>query len=257
MSYILDALKKVEQKREQEVSPRTLSFLSGEGPTPKKRILWPYLLIAVFALNAVSIIAWFVWYRSPVKEVPVAADEKETRLPVPSSPFPETTGQSEEATKPLLKTARSVDRLAAVPKAALSVPSRGTEQELKSVSRTINQESKGVSAAPIPDDPPRKPAATDFPPVGEAAKEKGISVAGKVYSLSDLPGDVRRALPDFKISGHAYSQDATTRVVRINEKILQEGQDLAPGLRLEEIVPDGVVMSHNGVRFRVGLSPGR
>jgi general secretion pathway protein B len=257
MSYILDALKKVEQKREREVSPRTLSFLSGEGPTPKKRILWPYLLIVVFALNAVFLIAWFVSDRWSVKEVPAAADEKEIRPPVSSSPVPETTSQSKEVAKPLLKTARPVDRLASVPKAALSVPPRRPEQELKSVGRTINQESKEVSTAPIPDDPPRKPAAPDFPPVREVAKEKGISAAGKVYSLNDLPGDIRRALPDFKISGHAYSQDATTRVVRINEKILQEGQDLAPGLRLEEIVPDGVVMSYNGVRFRVGLSPGR
>jgi hypothetical protein len=43
-------------------------------------------------------------------------------------------------------------------------------------------------------------------------------------------------------------------VTRINEKILQEGQELAPGLKLVEIVPDGVIFGYRGYRFRVDLN---
>jgi hypothetical protein len=46
-------------------------------------------------------------------------------------------------------------------------------------------------------------------------------------------------------------------VTRINEKILQEGQELTPGLRLEEIVPEGVIFGFRGYRFRVDLSASR
>jgi general secretion pathway protein B len=79
----------------------------------------------------------------------------------------------------------------------------------------------------------------------------------RVYSLSDLPAEVRSGLPEFKISGHAYSPEAQTRVVRINEKILQEGQELSPGLKVEEIVPNGVVLSHKTYRFRVEIGQAR
>jgi general secretion pathway protein B len=64
-------------------------------------------------------------------------------------------------------------------------------------------------------------------------------------------------LPEFNISGHAYSPEPQTRVARINEKILQEGQELAPGLKLEEITPGGVIFGYRGYRFRVELSGNR
>ena len=54
MSYILEALKKVEQKREQEERPRSPNF-SDESVRPgKKRIIWPYVLIAALLVNAAA-----------------------------------------------------------------------------------------------------------------------------------------------------------------------------------------------------------
>ena len=55
MSYILEALKKVEQKEKQGGVPKLLSFPGGTAPKPKKRTLWPYLLVAALLLNAVAI----------------------------------------------------------------------------------------------------------------------------------------------------------------------------------------------------------
>jgi hypothetical protein len=58
MSYILEALKKVEQKEKQGRAPRLLSVPGETGPKPKKRTLWPYFLIAALFLNAVAIFWW-------------------------------------------------------------------------------------------------------------------------------------------------------------------------------------------------------
>ena len=74
-----------------------------------------------------------------------------------------------------------------------------------------------------------------------------------MLQVNELPATVRSALPEFRISGHAYSPEPQTRVARINEKILQEGQELIPGLKLEEIVPEGVIFGYRGYRFRVDL----
>jgi len=91
----------------------------------------------------------------------------------------------------------------------------------------------------------------------ESREENSKRPAGLVLQVSELPSAVRSALPQFRISGHAYSPEPQTRVARINEKILQEGQELAPGLRLEEIVPDGVIFGYRGYRFRVDLNGSR
>ena len=78
-----------------------------------------------------------------------------------------------------------------------------------------------------------------------------------MLQVNELPAAVRSALPQFNIWGHAYSPEPQTRAARINEKILQEEQELAPGLKLEEIVPDGVIFSFRGYRFRVDLNGSR
>jgi hypothetical protein len=67
----------------------------------------------------------------------------------------------------------------------------------------------------------------------------------------------RKARGEFKISGRPYSPGSQTLVTRINEKVLQEEQGLVPGLKPEEIVPDGVIFSFRGYRFRVDLNGSR
>jgi hypothetical protein len=71
MSYILEALKKFEQKREQEDLSKAMSFLGGPGPIPRKRLRWPYLLVAALFLNAVIMLWWIAPWRSEKKEAPV------------------------------------------------------------------------------------------------------------------------------------------------------------------------------------------
>jgi general secretion pathway protein B len=79
----------------------------------------------------------------------------------------------------------------------------------------------------------------------------------RILKLNELPRAVRNGLPEFRISGHAYSPEPQTRVARVNEKILQEGQELTPGLKLEEIIPSGLIFSYQGYRFRVTISENR
>ena len=61
-------------------------------------------------------------------------------------------------------------------------------------------------------------------------------------------------MPEFKVSGHAYGPDPGSRVARINDQIVQEGQSLAPGLRVEEITPNGVVLGYQGYHFQIGIN---
>ncbi|MDO8595171.1 MAG: general secretion pathway protein GspB, partial [Sulfuricaulis sp.] len=52
---------------------------------------------------------------------------------------------------------------------------------------------------------------------------------------------------------HAYSGEPQNRLVGINELMLREGGYVAPGLRLEQITPDGMIFSYRGYRFSRGV----
>lgn len=55
------------------------------------------------------------------------------------------------------------------------------------------------------------------------------------------------------ISVHAYSGNPEARPVGIGSRILREGDYVVPGLKLEQITPDGMVFGYKGFRFRRGV----
>jgi general secretion pathway protein B len=103
--------------------------------------------------------------------------------------------------------------------------------------------------------PPDKKASTSDQPKVPPQKSSKTAVlrSDRVFNLNDLPADVRSALPSLKVSAHVYSPDPAARLVRVNEMLLQEGQDLPEGLKVEEILPNGVIFRFQGTRFRIGI----
>jgi general secretion pathway protein B len=71
----------------------------------------------------------------------------------------------------------------------------------------------------------------------------------RVLTLADLPEVLRASLPPLSVRGFVYSEDPHSRMVVINDRMLQEGDEVAPGLKLDRIEPDGVVLSSKGYRF--------
>lgn len=64
MSYILDALRKLEENRLHGESLTFLAFQGRRPSKPKRRRLWLYLLIAALILNA-GVIFWWIGLRQP------------------------------------------------------------------------------------------------------------------------------------------------------------------------------------------------
>ncbi len=48
----------------------------------------------------------------------------------------------------------------------------------------------------------------------------------KLYKLQELPSAIRQDLPVFSVSALLYSSNPDSRMVRINEQMMHEGQDL-------------------------------
>jgi general secretion pathway protein B len=232
MSYILDALKKIEQKRDREDPLRKPTFSGELPPERKKRARWPYVLLAALLLNA-GVIAFLVSSPKPDKGSTAAQG------PLLKQSAPKAATEDKGRVQETLKDQKEGPLKKEVPPPAAHVIEKGAKE----------------SALPALTKPP---ATEGTPAEQKRVPEKAAAPAtDRVFSLSELPPAIRSVLPAFKVSGHAYSPDPQNRVTRVNDKILQEGQELALGLRVEEITPDGIIFSCQGYRFRVGTNENR
>lgn len=85
------------------------------------------------------------------------------------------------------------------------------------------------------------------PPATAGRTEKTIP------DLRELSPAVQREIPSITFTMLVYSEVPGDRMIRINGKLMREGDEVASGLKLEEIVPGGAVFSYRGQRFRKGV----
>ena len=68
-----------------------------------------------------------------------------------------------------------------------------------------------------------------------------------------MPLFIRQEIPQVAIAVHAYSDVPERRLIGIDDRVLREGETVAPGLVLERITPDGVILRYKDYRFRRGV----
>jgi hypothetical protein len=86
MSIILDALKKLEQKRQKGPVPDLMTVHAPEPQEPKKRPLWPYLVLAALILNAGILAAVFRPWESDEEAVIVESISDQQSGPLAVEP---------------------------------------------------------------------------------------------------------------------------------------------------------------------------
>jgi len=64
-----------------------------------------------------------------------------------------------------------------------------------------------------------------------------------------LPRDVAQRMPAFLMTVHIYDAEPAKRFVLINARKIREGGATRDGIQVEEILPDGAVLSYDGHRF--------
>lgn len=228
MSYILDALRKSDQQRRRGATPATLTPPTTAA-APERPALSLNALFAAALVGAGILIGWLGPWRTdhPVPAPEPAALEQRGPRPAPAAPLPEAAGMAE------------MDKATLAPVRPSGTPAHaGTE-----ASHAISGADAGVpgeTATPMTD----KPAASE---PADTGPEQGV------MALSELPPAIRREIPAMTISLHAYSSNPGDRYVMINDKLLRQGELLAPGLRLERITPDGVILGYMEYRFRRGV----
>lgn len=240
MSYILDALQRAEAERERGRVPGLKSQLvppAGRGRANGARFRpWHALVgLLVFLLALVALGAW--WWAgneemTPAASAPIVAqpDTAIVAAPAPAAPVqpPAPTSTPERITPP----PQPVQPILAPPRPAPSPPAAPAA-------------AASSAAAPAASPAPAVAAKGTTPPASPPASTA-------VPSFGELSAEARAQLPAVNLSGSTYSQNPALRMLIANGKVVQEGQDIAPGLRLETIGPRSAVLNHQGLRYSIG-----
>lgn len=266
MSYILDALKKVEQERKFDEVPGLDSRHDPLTQRPPRR--WPWVL-AVASLLSVSFIAG-LWWRGgiPPSEGPIPTQR-------PSVPNPA------DAPDRVVTSPAVAPRLDSVPQRGNAAARVETDSADGPTAETTSPPTasarRPLRPLPLPDpfpSPESAPAKAQPREARESTLPEAAPVVptGIVELRAPIPPAPSKAEPAWKnlplwplvpqeisrhvegrvlLNVHFYSEDPDDRFVLVNMKKYTEGERLSEGPELEEITREGVILSVPGGRFRL------
>ncbi|HAV37904.1 MAG TPA: hypothetical protein DCX52_16400, partial [Massilia sp.] len=95
---------------------------------------------------------------------------------------------------------------------------------------------------------PAPSRAPDPAPVARAPEP----VEENLRTFQQLPDALQREIPRVSVGGYIYSPNPADRLLLVDKMLRREGEELAPGLVLERLMPKYAVMNYRGNRYRVG-----
>jgi general secretion pathway protein B len=241
VSYILEALKKLEQKRQQEGTPNLLTLQGDATKVRKKRSVWPYITLGVVLLNGIIVLLLFwiaPWKHGgqPLSQTSRVARESITHPPV--TVLPEKTEQHVAETKKDVPPPEKID---------LAQPGPG--QPPATTPGKVVVEATQPKTAPVQPPTPIKTSPEPSP-----REIKPVKPSNKVLSIKELPAAIKGSLPDLKMTVHSYNEQPQSRFVVINNNTIRDGQPINADLKVEQITPNGVILNYQGHRFVLGIN---
>lgn len=98
--------------------------------------------------------------------------------------------------------------------------------------------------------PHHEPKSKPHSPEKATAAASSASEEPRVPSLRELPESIQRDIPELKVGGYIYADKPADRSVIINNRLLREGDEAAPGVTLERMQQHGMILRYKEYRFR-------
>lgn len=244
MSYILEALKKSESERNQGRVPdlgQQIRMIHRKRRRGMPVLAW---LAIALVLNAIVLAVLFwprvgLWRNAPVAAPQPVEPVSETATADPGAAEPEVNGPDAQASES--------GRVAREDQAVAET------SEMAAASGEVDGDD-GVVVLDTLDEAPTVIVPT-IRPSGTGGGDDSYTPApweGRVPHLVELPMAFQRRVPDLEFNSHVYSSRPSARSVMINNRYLRMGDSMGP-LRVERITEEGVELSMDGQRFRVGV----
>ncbi|TFW29586.1 general secretion pathway protein GspB [Massilia horti] len=243
MSYILEALKKAQAERQLGNAPtihapqpvHVAPVLKGGSRKP----LLIGLVAGVLVASAAAVLTWR--QQAPVQVAAVAPAPVQH---VPVAPPPEAVIPNEPVlpTAAPAKTHAAPAPVASPPHADASAPEHPPAKP-QPVARAASVQHQAAPKAAAPVEMQAPPPAAAAP--NAQAEEQNLR------TLQELPEAIQREVPRIAFGGYMYSPNPADRLVLIDKALRHEGEEVAPGLVLEKLLPKAAVMNFRGYRYRV------
>lgn len=229
MSYILEALKKAQAERALGSAPtlHAVPLYPVDAPARSKGAASLWVGLVVGLLVAAS--AWMVWRSSDSQSAqqlpPVTTQLAPVSAPAAVVPQVKLAPMPPEPSKPSVAPAVAAAPVLAPPTSA-----------------------PASTAAPATAGAPARlpaPTAGPAPAAAPAAPEE------KLPTLRELPEAIAREVPTVVIGGYVYASNPADRLLLVDKVLRHEGEELAPGLVLEKLLPKAAVMNYKGYRYKI------
>jgi general secretion pathway protein B len=266
MSYILEALKKAQAERQLGNAPTIHAPQPVPAAQPDAATSRKPLLIGLGAgVLVVALGALFLWQRGPsapaAGPAAVLADKSAAAPAAPSMPAvsaraPAAPGQGRSSGPSPASGAASNTLEVSAPPAPPPRPAHVAEAPARSASPASPAAGKAGSealAANLPARTPAAPAPAASAPRGAAAPPVAQVPAAEdsLPYLHQLPDTIQRDIPRVSFGGYMYSANPADRLLLVDKTLRHEGEEVAPGLVLEKLMPKAAVMNFRGIRYRV------
>lgn len=257
MSYILEALTESERARLQVAAVPKYSLLPVLSEDAQQQRRWPYALAGALLVNAAVLPLWLRPAPPggvPSIEMPTAPQLAQTpadALPRAASVNPAYDGaaiQRRPKIAPNSIAQRNAEAAAATEADSAQTPTIAKRNAEAAVAieanaaqaPTIAKRSAGADVA-TKANPDRTPSPNPTSPSAETAKQAG--------GATELPPKLQQELPALSVAGFIRDEDSSSMVI-VNDRLLREGDEVAPGVRLEKILNDGLELTYKGYRFK-------
>ncbi len=231
MSFILEALRKSQQARQPGPAPEFRGAVHDISLSMPGVSGW--LVLGVILLLGMTIAALVFW-RDIASGVPATPVET-------SAPVAPVTGPVPAATE-VVPVAPVAPRAEAP--AESTIPVHDLAEQARVPVRVVP---KSISLAHT-----EGKAQVQHRSVAKPAAVVAPSVPDTTPLLQQMPTDFQHTLPPLKVSIHVYAPDPAQRILFINNRQYRQGDLIDGEVRVEEIVPDGVILSYHGERFKLG-----
>lgn len=255
MSYILEALADSEQARQQIAAAPKYSLLPVVGEQLPHQRRWPYALAGALLVNAVVLQVWLHPPTLPgvaalikVPTVPPVAEIRATPEPyiaplvLSEKPVEDVSGIAQrEATPPQPQPERINDRRVARPPAPADAIPRTTSANSVNDSAPVHMPKSSPNA--IVKRGTEAAVATAANPNSSAETPKQAGGA------AEMPPALQQELPALSVAGFIRDEGSSSMVI-VNDRLVREGDEAAPGVILEKILNDSLIFNYKGYRFK-------
>ncbi|WP_208278353.1 general secretion pathway protein GspB [Massilia oculi] len=239
MSYILEALKKAQAERQLGNAPTIHAPPPMYAAPDRARGGNRRNLMIGLGLGVLVAAAALLWVRHG-GEQPVRLAAAPVTVPTPVSapaPAPVPTAADVPPAAPAPAPAPA-PALAPAPREAVPVAAKPAPAKVAAPAPPVRVAEAPVSATPAAPEPAPVAAAQ---PAGE----------DNLRTLQQLPEAVRREIPQVSFGGYIYSPTPGESLLLVDKMLRREGEEVAPGLVLERLMPKAAVMNYRGTRYRV------